>query len=259
MDDAEVKESQQDVIADGIDLKPVRQEHRADTGAVTNETMSVDDQQEASVPVTTCDQDSEVTVNCVNETEEDVIFPQEESIDLTVLKLNEISRQMEHLGREFQSKIKYDAHKEKIIDDLYQELQTYKSDFVKKHTQSMFMDVIKIIDDIRKLVNHYNSRELTENDLPKLLAILEDIPSDLEDLFYLYGAESFTCDGGVFNPGRQRVIKKVKSLERSRDNTVAKSLRPGYEWEGKVIRPEMVSVYSYAVSTDETKMRGSHE
>ncbi len=259
MDDAGIKESQQDVIADGIDLKPVRQEHRADTGAVINETMSADDQQEASVPVTTCDQDSGVTVNCVNETEEDVMFPHEESIDLTVLKLNEISRQMEHLGREFQSKIKYDAHKEKIIDDLYQELQAYKSDFVKKHTQSMFMDVIKIIDDIRKLVNHYNSKELAENDLPKLLAILEDIPSDLEDLFYLYGVKPFTCDGGVFNPGRQRVIKKVKSLERSKDNTVAKSLRPGYEWEGKVIRPEMVSVYSYAVSTDETKMRGSHE
>lgn len=170
---------------------------------------------------------------------------QEEACGPMFLQVSGIAQQLDSLQQEFQSKIKYDAHKNKIIDNLHQDLQDYKDDFLKKYLKSIIMDVIQIIDNIRKLVIHYSSRESSDNDPLKLLKLLESIPSDLEDLFFRHGVKPFSCEGNVFDPTRQRVLKTLKTNDESKDKTVAESLRPGYEWDGKVIRPEMVAAYIY--------------
>ncbi len=170
---------------------------------------------------------------------------QEETSGPVFLQLAGIVQQLDLLHEEFQNKLKLDAHKNKIIDNLHQDLQDYKDDFLKKYLKSIIMDVIQIIDNIRKLAAHYSSRELVANDLPKLLRLLESIPSDLEDLFYRHGVKPFSCEGNIFDPTRQRVLKTLKTPDASKDKTVAESLRPGYEWDGKVIRPEMVAACIY--------------
>jgi PAS domain S-box-containing protein len=159
--------------------------------------------------------------------------------------LNEIHEQIAHLLNEFQSKLKYDSHKEKMIDKLHKELQEYKGDILKKYLRSIVMDIIQMIDNIRKLTHHYHTQGTSENDPEKLLKLLESIPSDLEDLFYRQGVTPFTCSGNTFDASRQRILKTLDTSDKSKDKTVAESLRPGYEWEGKVIRPEMIAVYVY--------------
>ncbi|MCP4108220.1 MAG: nucleotide exchange factor GrpE [Desulfobacteraceae bacterium] len=170
---------------------------------------------------------------------------QEETSGPIFLQLTGIMQQLDLLHGEFQNKLKLDAHKNKIIDNLHQDLQDYKDDFLKKYLKSVIMDVIQIIDNIRKLAAHYSNKELSDNDLPKMLRLLESIPTDLEDLFYRHGVKPFSCEGNIFDPTRQRVLKTLKTPDTSRDKTVAESLRPGYEWDGKVIRPEMVAAYIY--------------
>ncbi|CAN2041883.1 molecular chaperone GrpE [Candidatus Magnetomoraceae bacterium gMMP-15] len=160
-------------------------------------------------------------------------------------KLSVVQQQLVHLHKEFQAKLKYDAQKDKIIDNLHKELQEYKSDVVKKCLQSMVMDVIKTIDGMKKLAAHYRSKDPEEKDFINMLKILEIIPSDLEDIFAVQGIFPFTCDKKTFDPVRQRVIKKIETSDQSKDKTIAKSLHSGYEWEGRVIRPEMVAVYVY--------------
>jgi molecular chaperone GrpE (heat shock protein) len=39
--------------------------------------------------------------------------------------------------------------------------------------------------------------------------------------------------------------KKISTDDPALDKSVAHSIRPGYEWETKVIRQEMVAVYVY--------------
>lgn len=182
-----------------------------------------------------------------------------EAVDPVDFGLDRIVQRLDQLSREFESKIKYDTHKEKIIDSLHQELQQYKDDIVKKHLLSVLMDVIKIIDDIRKWLNHYSHQEEAARDPLKLVQYLESIPSDLEDLFYWQGVKPFTCSDGAFDPARQRITKKIETPDKSRDKTVAESLRVGYEWEGKVIRPEMVAIYSYKEASAAQETRSSHE
>ena len=170
-----------------------------------------------------------------------------------------IHRQLDELKDEFVGKLKYDAHKDKIIDKLHQELQEYKQDIVKKHILSIVLDVVKVADDIRKWLTYFRSLDVSQRDPVKLFRYLEAIPSDLEDIFYWQGVKPYSSKDGIFNPAKQRAIKKIPTDDSARDKTIAKSLRPGYEWEDKVIRQEMVAVYVYEDETESVDTRNIDE
>jgi len=154
-----------------------------------------------------------------------------------------VERQLEELANAFESKIKYDEHKNKVIDDLHQSLQDYRDGLLKKYLQRIFTDVIKIVDDVRKLAGHYREQPFSEENNAKLLQYLEDMAQELEDMFGWEGVEAFTTEGDALEPTRQRVINKIETDDPLKDKTIAQRLRPGYEWDGKVIRPEIVSIY----------------
>lgn len=156
-----------------------------------------------------------------------------------------IHLRLEELVQAFDAKLKYDAHKNKIIDDLHLSLQQHRDGLLKKYLHRIVMDVIKIVDDMRKLTAHYNQQLHSEETSTKLLKYIENIASDLEDLFSWEGVTPFTCDGNTVDPSRQRILGKIQTDDPEKDKTVAERLRPGYEWDGKIIRPEMISVYVY--------------
>ncbi|MDM8522912.1 nucleotide exchange factor GrpE [Desulfococcaceae bacterium HSG8] len=164
----------------------------------------------------------------------------------TGLKLDRIEEQLEQLRQEFESKFKYDVHKDKMIDKLHKELQEYKGDIVKKFMKSVIRDMIQTVDNVKKIAAHYRTKEPSENDAEKLLDLIETIPPELEDIFYRQGIDSYTGTiGNKFDGARQKVLKTHETSDKSADKAVVKSFRPGYEWDGKVIRPEMVAVYLY--------------
>ena len=160
-------------------------------------------------------------------------------------EIRNISRRIEELTAHFEGKIKYDAHKNRIIDDLHLQLQDFRDGIIKKHLLSIITDIIKIIDDTRKFKSHYTHAAPTENTADLMLDFMDQIISDMEDLFTFQGVYPFTCAEDTFDSHRQRIIKKIDTDHPEKNRLVAESLRPGYEWEGKVIRPEMVAVYIY--------------
>ena len=173
---------------------------------------------------------------------------------MEILQLN-----MGNLEKDFQGKLKYDQHKEKIIDNLHRELQDYKNDIHKRLLQPMILDMIHLIDDIRKLSGHYRKKEVSEVGPGRLLKDLESIPSDLEDILYRQGVEPFICSGDIFNPAKQRVMKTIETSDQMEDKLIHERLRPGYEWEEKVIRPEMVVVKTYRSPTVQEERSQSDE
>lgn len=180
-------------------------------------------------------------------------------IDPLSFKVDEILQHLKDLKREFQGKLKYDAHKEKIIDSLHEELQAHKDDILKKFMISFVMDIIQFIDNLKKLTQYYGSKGLTADDATRLLNLIEGIPADLEDICSRLGVMPFTCEAKQFDPGRQRVLKRIETDEEAKDKTIAENLRPGYEWDGKIIRPEMVAVYTFKAPQNETETRNSDE
>jgi molecular chaperone GrpE (heat shock protein) len=165
------------------------------------------------------------------------------SFEALLPALEEIRGRLERLSQSFESKIQYDAHKEKVIDELHQALQEHRDGLLKKYLQRVFTDVIKIVDDVRKLTGHYREQPATPENSAKLIQYLEDVAYDLEDIFAWEGVVSFNSDSDVLDPVRQRVVSKIETDDPAKDKMIAERLRPGYEWDGKVIRPEIVAIY----------------
>jgi molecular chaperone GrpE (heat shock protein) len=174
-------------------------------------------------------------------------------------KLEELGIQMQELQKEFKAKLKYDSHKDKMIDALHKELQDYKNDPIKKHVHSIIIDIIKVVDDIRKLSLHYRSLPPSEMDPEKIMEIIDKILSDLEDLFLFQGVKPYVCHDDEYDPKRQRVMKRIRTDDPSKDKTIAESIRPGYEWDGKVVRPEMVAVYLFRKTEADNDTRSSDD
>lgn len=172
-------------------------------------------------------------------------------------KLDSIGKQLAELRKEFQYKIKNDAQKDRIIDNLHQELQLYKSNHLKKYLLPIIMDIIQFIDGLRKLIQYLALDRSDGNDAQKsikLFKLLKSIPSDLEDICSKQGISPFKCNERFFDPSRQRILKTISMENPEKDKTVAESLRPGYVWDGELIRPELVSVYIYKVPEDGIEM-----
>jgi len=170
-----------------------------------------------------------------------------------------IAGKLDLLKQEFNEKLKYDHHKDTIIDNLHSELQEYKNETFRKHFQTMIMDVIKIIDDIRKLSRFYREQESLNSDPDKMLKLIESIPADLEDSFYWQGVKPYIVDSDHFDPTQQKVLKKIETTDKIKDKMIAERLFPGYEWDGRVIRPEMVNVYLYVENSPEINFRSTDE
>ncbi len=174
-------------------------------------------------------------------------------IPMNMPMITVIKNQIDELSNAFESKLKYDAHKNKIIDDLHRNLQDFREGLVKKYIHRIIMDIIKVVDDMRKFTIHYKNQAdtdaPTDEKTEKLLKYIENTASDLEDLFSWEGVVPFSCEGDVFDPARQRVLKKIDTDDPEKDKIVAERLRPGYEWDGKVVRPEMVSAYAYHIES----------
>jgi molecular chaperone GrpE (heat shock protein) len=168
------------------------------------------------------------------------VFPAEDP----AAALKALSDKMDFLASEFSGKLKYDAHKDKIIDALHKELQDYKGDIVKKNMKSMVMDLIKIIDDVRKITVYYQAKEAEPTDVPKLINALEGVSQDLEEVLSIQGVEASVREEALFSPPVQRALRLIPTTDPSRDKTVAYSIAPGFEWGGRVLRKEMVAVYT---------------
>jgi molecular chaperone GrpE (heat shock protein) len=192
-----------------------------------------------------------IELDARDEESQEINPPSSQTDNFIMTKLDDVDKKLDLLSQEFQEKLKNDSLKEKIIDDLHNELQEYKKDIFKKQFRSMILDLINIIDDLRKLSKHHREKGAPDNDFEKLLGQLELIPSDLEDIFKNHGITPFTCSGDNFDPKRQKILNKVETMDKASDKTIAKSLRPGYEWDGWVIRPEMVEACIYKEPQDE--------
>jgi molecular chaperone GrpE len=159
--------------------------------------------------------------------------------------LDQIKQQLDSLAKAFEGKIKYDEHKNKVIDELHQALQEHRQGLLQKYVHRLFMDVLKVVDDIRKFSAHYTNHGLVDETTEKFLNFLESTASDLEELFSWEGISPYVCEGNHLDTARQRILNKLPTDDPAKDKIIAERIRPGYEWNGKIIRPEIVSVFVY--------------
>lgn len=156
------------------------------------------------------------------------------------------------LSQAFESKIKYDTHKDATIDKLHSEVQEYKQGLLLKLLRPFILDVVQTLDDLNRQVEHYQNKPVEELDPKKLLKDLCGFTGDLEDILYRQGVDDFQAEDNAFDPKRQKAIERVPTPDAELARKVAERIRKGYQWEGQVVRPELVSVYVYKKAHQET-------
>lgn len=155
----------------------------------------------------------------------------------------EVLLKLDDLKIMFDNKIKVDQHKNLMFDNMHRELTQYKNGINEKLLISVCMDIIQEIDSMYKMIEHHKTmEESTEVDL-KIISVYEDIIMDLQDILYRQGVESYSCPDDIPDVNKQKIINIIKTDDESLHNTIAKRISLGYEKDGKVIRPERISIY----------------
>jgi molecular chaperone GrpE len=156
-----------------------------------------------------------------------------------------IEERLTSLHTLFDREIRAEATRERIVDRLHAELQEYKHDLLLKVQRPIFLDLIQLHDDIGKMID-----ALPPEDLDRAAAMrgtLDSIRTAIVDILYRQGVEPFQTEDATFDPRRQRAVKTVATEEPERNKSVAVRLRPGFQSGDKLIRPELVSVYTAKV------------
>ena len=145
----------------------------------------------------------------------------------------------------FLDKIQTDAYKQQLFDEMHDELQQHKNNLLDAVTRSIEGDVIKAIEDIEKSMEIYRSRQFSQDNYRRLLTLFEGIKIDLADILYRNGVEPYSNDGNDVDISRQKIIATVPTEKKRLDKKVAIRHAQGWEKNGKVIRPERISVHLY--------------
>ena len=190
------------------------------------------------------DETEALVAACCEEEKEDSVNARKNSKAI-IRKLNDLQTTLNRLEKEFQGKLRYDQHKEQIIDTLHAELQDHRNDFLKKIRVPIIMDIIHMMDDIKKIIRHYRDPITPEVSAKKLLGMFDSFYDDLEEILYRQMVEPFRDLDAEFNPSRQKATRTVVTDEKSKNKTVSRSLQDGFDWEGKILRPELVEVNVY--------------
>ena len=146
---------------------------------------------------------------------------------------------------QFRDKIQTDTHKQGLFDEMHAELQEYKNGVMEKLTLPMELDVIKLIDDVERSIAVFSAKQESPEDYSRLFAILAGVATDLEDLLYRQGVEPYRLSSDKVDVQKQKILSTTPTKDERLDKKVARRMSRGWEKQGKIIRPERISVYLY--------------
>ena len=156
-----------------------------------------------------------------------------------------LSQRLDMIQTVLEREARAEATRERVVDRLHAELQEYKQDLLLKVQRPIFIDLIQLHDDIGKMIE---ARTTGDGNIDRNVAVrglLESIQVAIEDILYRQGVEPFAAAADAFDPRRQRAVATVATDDPTRNKAIAARLRKGFQAGEKLIRPELVSVYTF--------------
>ncbi len=145
----------------------------------------------------------------------------------------------------FEHKLAYDETKQRQIDRMHEELQKYRADLVAKAARPFVRGMIQLHDDIGKLLGALREKPVEDLSPERFFKLLEGLQEDVELVLEQNNIVAYREIDNTFNPRRQRVIKRVKTAEKSISGTIAESIRPGFEQDTLILEKERVAAYQF--------------
>jgi molecular chaperone GrpE len=161
---------------------------------------------------------------------------------------DEITAKLKSLETLFNKRLTYDEGKEKILDKLHSELQNYKSDLYFKLTKPIFLDIVVVLDDIRKIRENLDLEKQNECD-----STLDSISESLIYLLDKYEVLPFSSEeDSKFDAVKQRMIRTKDTDEDAQIATIAQSVFTGFMYKDQLVSPEKVVVYKKTKKAEES-------
>jgi molecular chaperone GrpE (heat shock protein) len=143
----------------------------------------------------------------------------------------------------FESRLGYDAVKEKQIDRLHDELVGHRQDLLEKIARPLVRGLVRLHDDMGRAVDSLRGKD-PENLTPeRFFKLIEGFAEDVEIVLSDHGVEPFEGVAQEFDPRRQTAIKKLPTTDSEVIGRVARSIRPGFERGDRIVQKERVEVY----------------
>ncbi len=153
-----------------------------------------------------------------------------------------LSEQISAMESLFTKRIMHTDYEDKVIDQMHSELQKYKEDLYSQLVRPILLDIIEVRDSIMKNAAMYLAKG--EQSIPN--NIFSAYAFDLQDILEKNNVEIYRSNNGdLFVPLKQRVVKKEITEDENLHGKIAESLSNGYNFGGRVISAEKVSVYFY--------------
>jgi len=156
-----------------------------------------------------------------------------------------LSRRLDSLQTTFDRELRAEATRERVIDRLHAELQEYKQDFLLKVQRPIFIDLIQLHDDIGKMIAAPPASDPEPERNQVVRGVIESIQTAIEDILYRQGVEPFALEGDEFDPRKQRAVSTQVTDDPRLNKRVASRLRKGFQAGDKLIRPEVVTVFTF--------------
>jgi molecular chaperone GrpE len=190
--------------------------------------------------------DSAVVVNTLNDSAASVPHAALASVQNALSAMGEtLGKRLDTLQAVFDRELRAEGTRERVIDRLHAELQEYKQDLLLKVQRPIFIDLIQLHDDIGKMIASRESAPGQAEDASGFRIALESIQTAIEDILYRQGVEPFSVEANEFDPRRQRAISTQTTEDPALNKAVATRLRKGFQAGEKLIRPEMVTVFTF--------------
>jgi len=145
----------------------------------------------------------------------------------------------------FADKIQYDDQKEKAFSRLYDELDSFKRDFVERRMKEAYTDLILLYDNIK---NYNGDDDVMGEEGALARRYLGYVMEELTEVLARRGIEPIFARPGVnsasgsFDPQFQRAIRTLPAESPDEDGCVVRVVKDGFTKDGKVLRPQSVIV-----------------
>lgn len=208
-----------------IGLEPTQTLMAAPVGAAASEELAVD---RASSPVTLPDAAAvPVEVDPVGACLEQLLT---EGVERIMCVLNE--------------KHARDCFREAQVDRLHEELQQYKTDLIGKAVRPVLQSLIRLHDDMGKVLEALAAEDQTLLTPDRLIKVLDGFREDVELALDRNGVTTFRTNTEQFDAIRQRVLRTVGTASHSEVGLIAARLRPGFEQGEQLLEKERVAVFA---------------
>ena len=157
---------------------------------------------------------------------------------------NQVLEQLRGLREVFDAKIRYDEARERLVEAMSEELLAYRQDLYQKLLRPVLLDLIGLYDDLMQVLESADSAPTTNTQL----GFFRD---SIEQILERNGAELFAIDGEDIDRTHQKVVQVTETPNQNLDRRLDRRLRPGFSWNGKVLRPEWVTAYRYVAAPPE--------